>query len=246
MKLKGISIFFPCYNDNATIASLVIMAFKVARDIAEDYEVLVIDDGSKDNSREVLEELKNIFPKLRVIYHGKNKGYGAVLKAGFSEASKGFIFYTDGDGQYDVRDLTKLVSILNDDIDVVNGFKLKRSDPFYRIAIGKIYNWTACFMFGLKIKDVDCDFRLMRKEIFKKIELKSDSGVICVELIKKIQDAGLNLGQIGVNHYFRAHGKSQFFNIVRLSAVFFSIIRLWFELMFLPVFKRQVHEKSQH
>lgn len=239
-KLKSISIFFPCYNDNATIASLVVMAFKVAMHVAEDYEVLVIDDGSGDNSREVLEELKNIFPKLRVIYHDRNLGYGAALKTGFREAKKEFIFYTDGDAQYDVRELHSLVSILTDDIYIVNGFKLKRLDPVYRVIIGKIYNSAVKFMFGLKIKDVDCDFRLMRSEIFKKIELKSNSGIICVELIKKIQDAGFNFAQTGVSHYFRAYGKSQFFNFLRLIVVFLDIIRLWFNLVFFPMFGKKV------
>lgn len=232
-QLKSISIFFPCYNDGATIASLVAMAFKTARHVAEDYEVLVIDDGSKDHSIEVLEELKGIFPKLRVIYHDTNLGYGAVLRAGFREAKKDFIFYTDGDAQYDVRELSKLVSALRDDIDIVNGYKIKRSDPFYRVIIGRIYHWAVRLAFGLKIKDVDCDFRLMRAEIFKKVKLEHNSGVICVELIKKIQMAGFKFAQVGVNHYFRAHDKSQFFNFKRILRVSFDILGLWWKIVVL-------------
>ncbi len=237
-KLNSLSIFFPCYNDNATIASLIVMAFKVARDIAYDYEVLVVDDGSQDATREVLEELRGIFPKFKVIYHKKNMGYGAALRAGFKESKKDFIFYTDGDAQYDVRQLYNLVLVLTDNVDIVNGFKIKRSDSLYRVVIGRIYHRIVCFLFGIKIKDVDCDFRLMRSDIFKKIDLKYNSGIICVELIKKIQDAGFNFAQVGVNHYFRAHGKSQFFNTHRLFKVFLDIARLWLELIFLPVFSR--------
>lgn len=240
-KLKSISIFFPCYNDRATIASLVIMAFKVAEDVAEDCEVLVVDDGSKDGSAEVLEELKGIFPGFRVIYHEKNMGYGVALRTGFKESKKDFIFYTDGDAQYDVRELTMLVSALREDTGIVNGFKIKRSDPLYRVIIGRVYHRVVCLMFGIRIKDVDCDFRLMRADIFKKIRLKHDSGVICVELIKKIQDAGFNFTQVGVSHYFRAYGRSQFFNLLRLTSVFHNIIKLWFELVVIPFFKRWVN-----
>ena len=225
--IKGISVFFPCYNDGATIASLVISAFKILKDIAEDYEVFVVDDGSNDKSREILEELKHIFPEFRVIYHPRNLGYGAALRTGFRHACKDYVFYTDGDGQYDVRELSSLVDALKDDIDIVNGFKLKRSDPFYRIIIGKLYNWTVRMMFDLKIKDVDCDFRLLRKEIFKQVELKHNSGVICVEMIKKIEDAGFKFAEAGINHYFRAHGKSQFFNFKRIFRVSFDILKLW-------------------
>lgn len=237
-KIKSISVFFPCYNDGTVIASLVIMAFKILREITEDHEVLVIDDGSGDNSVEVLQELERIFPKLKVIYHGRNLGYGVALRAGFKEASKDLIFYTDGDGQYDVKELLRLLSVLRDDIDIVNGFKIKRSDPFYRVIIGRIYHWAVKFMFGLKIRDVDCDFRLLRKAIFNKIKLESDSGVICVELIKKVQDAGFHFAQVGVSHYFRTHGKSQFFNFHRIINMLFNITKLWLGLVFLPIFRR--------
>lgn len=239
-KLKSLSIFFPCYNDAMTISGLVILSFKILKDIAEDYEVLVIDDGSKDASHEVLEELRNIFPKLKVIYHEKNLGYGAVLRRGFKEASKDFIFYTDGDGQYDVREVHKLIPLMKDDIGIVNGFKVKRSDPFYRVILGKIYHWAVKLMFGIKIKDVDCDFRLLRAGVFNNIVLKSKSGVICVELIKNIQDAGFKFAQVGVKHCFRAHGKSQFFNVPRMFKIFFSIIGLWYRLVFLKGLKKSV------
>ena len=120
-----------------------------------------------------------------------------------------------------------------DDVDMVNGYKIKRNDPFHRVILGKLYHWGIKLMFGLKIRDVDCDFRLMRREIFDKIKLISNSGLICAEMMKKIQDAGFKIKEVGVSHYFRTYGKSQFFNFKRISAVFIGLARLWWDLVVL-------------
>jgi len=234
----NISVFFPCYNDAGTIASMVVLAFKTLSEISGDYEVIVVDDGSTDASKAILEELKSRYnDKFRVITHSKNKGYGGALMAGFENASKEFVFYTDGDAQYDVRELKKLVLLMDNDVDVVNGFKMNRSDPYYRVLIGKFYQVLIKKLFGLKIKDVDCDFRLMRKNIFDKVRLEYNSGVICVEMIRKIQDAGFKFRETGVCHYFRAYGKSQFFNFQRVFKVALDIIDLWWKLIFLKRFR---------
>ncbi|MBU4311298.1 MAG: glycosyltransferase family 2 protein [Candidatus Omnitrophica bacterium] len=231
-KLKSLSIFFPCYNDGGAIASMVVCAQIVGRKVSEDFEVIVVDDCSSDNSPIVLEELKSKYQNLKVIKHSANTGYGGALKAGFSNAKKEFVFYTDGDAQYRVSDLEKLVPLMNEDIDIVNGYKMNRCDPFYRIIIGKAYNLLMKVVFGIKIKDVDCDFRLMRRKVFDGIELRYNSGVICVEMIKKIQDAGFKFAEVGVTHYFRAAGKSQFFNFKRLLNVLVDLAKLKWKLSF--------------
>lgn len=119
---------------------------------------------------------------------------------------------------------------------MVQGYKILRHDPLIRIILGEIYNFIVKLFFGLKIKDVDCDFRLFRKKIFKKIQLESTSGVICVEMMKQIQDAGFKIHEVAVSHYFRQYGKSQFFNFRRLSKVSFDLIVLWFKLVLRPAF----------
>src|SRR6185295_18818967 len=118
----SISVFFPAYNDAGTIASLVVLADQTLRGLTDDYEVIVVNDGSADHTGQVLSELESVYPKLRVVEHQKNRGYGSALRTGFESASKELIFYTDGDAQYDVRELALLLPLMTDNVDIVNGF----------------------------------------------------------------------------------------------------------------------------
>ena len=230
-KQLSISAFFPCYNDGGTIASMVALADLTLKKLTDDYEILIIDDGSTDHSRAILRELEEKYLNLRVLLHKKNRGYGGALKTGFYSAKKDWIFYTDGDFQYDVSELSNLMEKLDSGIDVVNGYKISRSDPFYRKIIGQTYRLIMKLMFGFKIKDVDCDFRLIRRAILYKIRLEYDSGIICVEMVKKFQDAGFVFAEAPVHHYYRVYGKSQFFNVIRVFQVGRDILRLWWKLV---------------
>lgn len=227
---NGISVFFPAYNDGGTIASMVLSAILVLQSLTDDYEVIVVNDGSSDYTREILDELERRYQAVRIVHHEKNRGYGGALRTGFSEGSKEFIFYTDGDAQYDVRDLPALWKEMDDGVDMVQGYKIGRSDPLHRVIIGRVYHWMANLAFGLHLKDVDCDFRLMRRSIFDKVHLKSDSGVICVEMMKKIKDGGFQINEVPVHHYHRAYGQSQFFNFRRILRVGRDLFKLWWEL----------------
>jgi glycosyltransferase involved in cell wall biosynthesis len=227
----GISIFFPAYNDAGTIASLVVLAHMTARELTTDYEVIVVEDGSPDHTGELLDELARHFPWLKVIHHETNRGYGGALRTGFATASKQLVFYTDGDAQYDPRELARLYAAFGPDVDFINGYKIGRSDPLHRIVIGRIYHWFVKLAFGLRIRDVDCDFRLMRRSVFDKVELTRSSGVICVELMKKVQDRGFRIAEVPVHHYHRSYGKSQFFNFPRVARTLVDLSRLWWELV---------------
>ncbi|MCX7019015.1 MAG: glycosyltransferase family 2 protein [Candidatus Sumerlaeota bacterium] len=232
--VNSLSVFFPCYNDGGTIASMVITAQKAARQQTDDYEIIVVDDGSRDNSREILHQLKEQDPDhIRLILHEKNRGYGGALRSGFGAAAKEWIFYTDGDAQYDPAELALLTEQADSGVDCVQGYKLKRHDPLHRIWIGKMYHWAMKLLFGLKIRDVDCDFRLIRRAMYNRIRLTQDSGVICLELIKKLQHAGCRFREVGVRHYFRACGSSQFFNFNRVAAVAVGVLGLWWKLVIL-------------
>lgn len=227
---KSISVFFPAYNDSGTIASVVITALLTLREVTDDYEVIVINDGSRDFTPHILDELARQYKEVRVIHHPKNRGYGGALRSGFANATKDLVFYTDGDAQYDVRELKLLLAAMNEDVDLVNGYKIERNDPFHRIIIGKLYQYFIKLAFQLQLKDVDCDFRLIHRYVFDKVQLQSDSGVICVELMSKIQDAGFNLAEVPVHHFHRAYGKSQFFNFSRVYRTLSNLARLWIDL----------------
>jgi glycosyltransferase involved in cell wall biosynthesis len=230
----SISAFFPAYNDGGTIGSVVLMAIRTLHQVTDDCEVVIVNDCSADYTPQVLEELASTFPEVRIVHHEKNRGYGGALISGFQNCTKDLIFYTDGDGQYDVSELTRLLEAFGDDVDWVNGYKISRSDPLHRKVIGRIYHWIVRLTFGVRLRDVDCDFRLLRRAIFEKVHLKSYSGVICVEMIRKFQDAGFRSREVPVHHYFRAYGKSQFFNFPRVFRVCVNLVQLWWELVAHP------------
>ncbi|MBI4455651.1 MAG: glycosyltransferase family 2 protein [Acidobacteria bacterium] len=229
----SISAFFPAYNDAQTIGSLVRTNAQIFRELQANFEIIVVNDGSQDDTAAVLENLKRGIPELVVVHHLTNRGYGAALISGFYSCTKEWIFYTDGDGQYDVNELSLLLAEARSEVDVVNGYKISRSDPFYRIWLGKLYLVAIHWTFGLKIRDVDCDYRLMRRQIFDYIQLRCESGVICVELMKKIEHAGYRIVEVPVHHYPRRHGRSQIFCIRHLSRVCLQLMTLWVRLILL-------------
>ena len=229
---SGLSIFFPAYNDAGTIASLVIRSVQVASTLTGNYEVIVVNDGSKDDTPRILDELSRVYPgHVRIVHHEKNRGYGGALRSGFAAATKEFIFYTDGDAQYDPAEMTELWGKMTDEVDWVNGWKISRADPLHRIIIGRVYHHMVKILFGLKVRDVDCDFRLMRRKIFDVVRLEKDSGVICLEMMKKFQDAGFRVAETPVHHFHRAYGKSQFFNFPRIYRTAVDVMKLWFALV---------------
>ena len=234
LKRPSISVFFPAYNDGGTIASMVLAALVTCRRLTDDYEVIVINDASQDYTPEVLDELARVYPhEVRIVHHAANRNYGGALRSGFAAATKDLIFYTDGDAQYDPHELEILLPLLTPDIDIVNGYKIERHDPLHRIIIGKLYHWTVKVAFRLNVRDTDCDFRLIRRSCFEEIELTSNTGTICLELVKKLQDAGFKFAQVPVHHFHRAYGKSQFFNFSRLWRTGLNLLQLWWRLMVL-------------
>lgn len=231
-KFSGLTIFFPAYHDMGSIGFMVESAIPIAKELAKSYEIILIDDGSMDGTGEVCDKLAEKHSSVKVIHHKQNMGYGAVLRDGFAHASKEFVFYTDGDAQYHMDDLRNFAPLIAD-CDVVNGYKKLRSDPIHRIILGELYNVFCRLAFSLKIRDVDCDFRLFRTKVFKDIQLEANTGFVCVEMMKKVQDAGFRIREVPVNHYHRQSGTSLFFRPLRLAVILLGLVPWWVKLVVL-------------
>ena len=229
----SISVFFPCYNDAHTIGGLVLEAERQLCALASDYEIIVVNDGSRDHSAAVLGDLQARIARLRVVTHDINRGYGAALRSGFAHATKELVFYTDGDGQYDVKELPVLLMLMTDDTHFVNGIKMTRQDAPHRVFFGNLHRFLTRWTFWLPISDVDCDFRLVRRSIIERIELASNSGSICVELVKHAQRAGAQFREVSVHHYARRFGESQFFRPGRIARTYLDLAAMWLKLMVL-------------
>jgi glycosyltransferase involved in cell wall biosynthesis len=248
---RSLSVFFPCFNDAGTIASMVMEALVVLRGLAAaggvgTYEVVVVENGSTDYAWDVLDELERLYGpegvdpndrgRLRVLRYGQALDYGGALRAGFGACRSDLVFYTDGDGQYDVRELRVLWDALAREegagrpADVVMGNKLTRNDPLHRRFISWAYHHSMRRAFGFQVHDVDCDFRLIKRHVLDGITLTQTSGAICLELMTKIQLAGFRTVEVPVHHFHRAYGVSQFFRIGRIARVLVSLARLWWWL----------------
>ncbi len=251
LKKPSISIFFPFLNDWGTVGSLIGLTIDTVQKYTDNWEVLIINDGSRKEDREALEMIINSFTRLhlvrgatsreriRIIDHKENRGYGGALISGFKEAKKELIFYTDCDAQYDPRELSRLLQKLDNSTGMVNGYKIKRNDPWFRIIAGRVYHYLVKFAFQLPIRDTDCDFRLIRKSVFNPsassgrtgVRLYENSGTICVELVKKIDHFGYKIKEVPVHHFWRTSGKSQFFNVARLYKTGVNLLKLWWKLI---------------
>ncbi len=237
-KLSSISAFFPCYNDSNTIGGLVARMQSTLQELTDDYEIIVVDDCSTDNSRQILHNLAREISTLRLIEHDQNQGYGGALRSGFKAATRDYVFYTDGDGQYDPGELELLAPAMRPGVDVVNGYKISRQDPWYRHLVGGLYQHVARLLFAFPIRDVDCDFRLLRRGVFDRITLESNDGAICIELVRKLKDARYKMVEVPVHHYARAYGTSQFFKPKRILRALLGVSRWYLKLVVLRQQKR--------
>ncbi len=231
--VTSISAFLPCYNDADAIGKMVRDAHHALELLVEDFEVIVVDDGSTDDSAAELARLAAELPRLRVVRHEVNRGYGGALITGFATATKEWIFYTDGDAQYDASEVATLVAAVQPDTDIVQGWKIMRGDPWYRVVIGRVYHYTVKALFALPVHDTDCDFRLFRRSLLQKAPLVSTSGVICVEMMRKFSVTGARFVEVPVHHYARPHGRSQFFRLPHIARASVQLASLWGRLVVL-------------
>lgn len=229
--VQSLTACFPCYNDLETIGLMIDSAHKALAPLVGDFEVVVTDDGSRDGSGALLDELVATRPWLHVIHHEANRGYGAALLSSFGAATKEWIFYTDGDAQYDATEAADLIGLVTAEVDIVQGWKLGRGDSWYRKVIGRVYHHVVKRLFNLHVRDTDCDFRLFRRALLEPAALRSTSGVICVEMMRAFERGGARFVETPVHHYHRPAGRSQFFRLPAIVRSARQLLALWWRLI---------------
>lgn len=227
-KIYELSVFFPAYNEEGNIQQTVLDAKKVLVDVAEEWEIIVIDDGSSDQTKAIVEKLGKEDSRIKVISHKKNQGYGGALKTGYKSSKYPWVAFTDSDGQFDFAEISKFLK-LTSKADLILGYRLKRADSVLR----KLYTvvWSRVLprvLLGLKVRDYSCGFKLIKKKVFDSVQpLVGEEKVTQIEMLTKAQRQGFTFSEVGVNHYPRAAGTQ---TGASLKVVFKSVadlITLW-------------------
>lgn len=234
---KSISVFLPTLNEEENIKDCVVSVDKYLNKRFKDYEILVIASGSTDKTVEIVNKLANKNKHVKLINSKEKLGYGIALRSGFAHSTKELIFYTDSDNQFDIKDMDKMLPLLSS-FDIVSGYRINRQDPIMRIFIANAYNLIINILFNLNIKDVDASFKIYKKKVLDKIELKSETGLIDAEVLIKARKKGFSIGQVGVRHFPRKKGKTVYGTgkrntFVKPSVIFgviSEIIKLWSDL----------------
>ena len=224
-RVASLAVFFPAYNEQDIIAKTVEGAGKAISQLADDYEIIVVDDGSADDTAKIVEKLAAQDPHVRLVRHERNRGYGAALRTGFASARKELIFFSDADGQFDLQELSGLLPLLNR-APVVLGYRIRRSDPPHRLFIAKVYNLIVRAVFGLRVRDIDCAFKLFRRGALEQVQLESNGAFISSELLIKLKRRDVPMVERGVHHYPRTTGASKGATVGVILKTIRDIIRL--------------------
>ena len=221
----SLSIFFPCHNERENVPVLVEKTTGILNGIKADWEIIVVDDGSVDGTGQVADELSRKDERIRVVHHPTNLGYGAALQSGFRAAKKELVFYTDGDAQFDVSELPPLIGLIGE-YDIVSCYRRKRQDNLIRRING--WGWTnlVCLVFGMRLRDIDCAFKLYRRSIFDNIEMVSTGALIDTEILARAIRKGYKVAQRPVNHYPRTAGEQSGANVAVIFKAFRELLKL--------------------
>lgn len=226
LKPLSLTIFFPCHNEEDNVERVTRQAVEVGRTVADELEVIIVDDGSKDRTAEIADRLAEEIPEVRAVHNNPNRGYGGALQRGFREARGNWIFYTDGDGQFDIGELPDVLPLL-EQYDIVSCYRLKRQDS----AIRKLnaFAWTTLvnILFHINVRDIDGAFKIYPKPFIDAIELHSQGALIDTEMLAKARAHGLSIGQTGVHHYPRTAGEQSGANLKVIARAFKELFKLY-------------------
>lgn len=222
----SISVFFPCYNEQDNVTRVTEQAVAVLEKLNADFEVIIVNDGSRDETARVADELAGRNDRIKVVHHPSNLGYGAALQTGFKAATKELVFYTDGDGQFDIKEMPPLLELM-EQYDIVSCYRMNRQDNLIRKINAWCWTQLVCFLFGMKIRDIDCAFKLYKREIFDNIHLVSTGALIDTEVLARAIRKGYRVAQQGVHHYPRTAGAQTGANLRVILRAFKELFGLW-------------------
>ena len=225
----SISVFFPCYNEVANIKPLVIKSLSTIERVTSDFELILVDDGSSDGTADIIDELAAKYPEVKAIHHSTNSGYGSALQTGFRASSKNLVFYTDGDAQFNIAELPDILPLIHR-CDIVSCFRINRQEGPLRIFNAWCWSKLVCLLFGLHLRDIDCAFKLYKREIFDNIKMKSTGALIDAEILARASRKGYTIMQAGVRHYPRTAGIQTGANIKVVVRAFIELFKLYGEI----------------
>lgn len=227
-RLPALTFFFPAYDEEENVEAVVRSALEVLPRFADELEVIVVDDGSHDRTGEIADRLAASDHRVRVVHHGRNRGYGGAIRSGLVEARMAYVFYSDGDRQFDLADLARLLPGL-DDAEVVIGYRPRRRDPPRRLFIAWVYNRLIWVLFGARWRDVDCAFKIFRREVFERVPLervRSNGAFFSPELLLVLRAAGARIREVGVPHYPRVAGSEKGASLTVVLRAIRDLLRL--------------------
>ena len=221
----------PAYNEEANIEPQVLDVIEALRPLADDFEVIVVNDGSRDRTGAIVSELAVAHPQVRLVQHPSNQGYGAALYSGFTSATKDLVFLTDSDRQFDLDDLRRLLPLL-DRADIAAGYRAPRRDPFMRVLNGIGWSTLVTLFFGYTARDIDCAFKLFRRDILQKIHMQSRGATFSAEFLVRAKRAGFRIIELGVKHRPRRAGSQTGARPDVILRAFRELFRLRWQLWF--------------
>lgn len=226
-RLPSISAFFPAYNEEANVPAMVERLREVLPRVADDYEIIVVNDGSHDRTAEVADGLAADDPQhVRVVHHAQNRGYGGALKSGFAASRKTYVFFTDGDGQFDVGEIPALLPYVPEH-DVVIGYRIDRAEGGLRRLNAGAWNLLVRRLFGIPSRDVDCAFKLFDRRVFDVVHPEAEGAMISTEVLARAVRAGFRITEVGVHHFPRRHGTPTGANPLVIARAFFELFKLY-------------------
>jgi len=222
----SLTVFFPCYNEQDNLETTIKNALETLQNINADYEIIIINDGSSDNTANIADKLAAENQRIKVIHHHKNLGYGAALQSGFKNAEKNLVFYTDGDGQFDISEMPPLLTLI-EKFDIVSCYRINRQDSLIRKINGFLWTKLICLLFRMKIRDIDCAFKLYKTEIFDNIKLSSSGALIDAEILARAVKKGYKITQKPVHHFSRTAGSQTGAKLNVILKAFIELFKLY-------------------